>query len=159
MNLKNYFLFFGLLQIQSVFSNLIQTSMLQNSNHSVKTISLAEKSINHFKKGNSIQFECPVDEILTSSQNSKFQNYLITWFKNKNKINHFFNSDTIGLNKRIKIQDNKLTINYLFKIDAGVYNCEVITGSGLNLKSSNVTLEFVAKTSDSPIEIQKIMEK
>ncbi|CAF0725756.1 unnamed protein product [Brachionus calyciflorus] len=99
------------------------------ANGNITYITLNSNMTYEFQKGDQCELTCPVNQVENSS-------FIISWFKNKNKISSIL---TTG---RIKIDLNKLSISNFLKLDSGLYHCELITGTGLIIKSSAVKLEF-----------------
>lgn len=112
------FLLIFLTLIYSVFSESNVTKIDLNTN---KTLM--------FTKGSQLELACPLVDVKNTS-------YFVTWFKNKNKLS------SIITTARLKISFDKLTITSLIKIDSGIYHCEIVTGTGLILKSGIVNLEI-----------------
>lgn len=140
----------NILGILIVFLQSFSSFAFKTRNLNLTSILLTEPRLQTFTKGSQIQLECP-----TESTNNKLD-FVIQWYKNQRKLNLFLNSETT--NKRTKIQQNKLSFAALYKIDSGVYNCEVIYGNGQIFKSHSITLEFIGLDSNE-VEIQTKQNK
>jgi hypothetical protein len=101
-------------------------------------LKLTRNKLIEFKQNDILVAECPVEEIFSHRliRREDIRNYFIVWYKNNRRLN------TDNPKRRIKQAEQKLVIKRLFKIDRGVYYCEIVTGVGINLKSPNLSLNF-----------------
>jgi len=109
-----------------------------------KNIILNANTITKMNFDEKLSIECPIQE-LKSVKNNRETHYnkkkstpifITTWYKNQIKINQFIDEEF----ERIKIFGQRIKINGLLSSDSGVYFCEVIMGTGINFRSSNLTL-------------------
>jgi hypothetical protein len=89
-----------------------------------------------FKSNDILVVECPVEEIFSHKliRRDDIRNYFINWYKNNRRL--------VSTVRRIRQSEQKLVIKRLFRVDRGVYYCEIVTGVGINLKSPSLTLTF-----------------
>ena len=109
-----------------------------------KNIILNANTITKMNFDEKLSIECPIQD-LKSVKNNRETHYnkkkstpifITTWYKNQIKINQFIDEEF----ERIKIFGQRIKINGLLSSDSGVYFCEVIMGTGINFRSSNLTL-------------------
>ena len=115
-----------MINILLIFTFVFSVSFSESN---VTKIDLNSNKTLMFTKGSQLELNCPLVDVKNTS-------FFVSWFKNKNKIS------SILTTARFEISFNKLSISSFFKTDSGVYHCEIVTGSGLILKSGIVNLEY-----------------
>lgn len=110
-------------------------SKIADGDHLNLATNVEKKQMAQPKENELVRLECPVERLFEERKiQNKSQYYLINWFKDEKKLNKF--------NRRVIAANDYLTIRSVNKFDEGVYFCEIITGTGLNLKSPNLTIQL-----------------
>lgn len=81
--------------------------------------------------------QCPVGQLLDSvNLTNTSTNYVLNWFKNDRKLNPF-------TARRLRFDPDGLRIDATARLGSVRFYCELITGSGIALKSANLTLQYI----------------
>lgn len=96
-----------------------------------------------FETNAKLLIECPVQQLMPSTHLKRFRRSAVitSWFKNDKKINQF-NVEAYSGNENGRVQLFKkiLKIKSVQVSDSGMYRCEVISGSGINVHSHTLTM-------------------
>jgi len=129
----------SIIEIKNITKLLIQPNQFKN-------FMLNANTLTKMNIGDKISIQCPLPDFKAGKFNRDTTHYnkkkstpifITTWYKNKIKINQFFDEEF----NHIKIFEDKIKINGLISSDSGVYFCEIIMGTGINIRSSNLTLQ------------------
>ena len=152
MKFKILFLIW-ILDLSRVASNLLQNSSvsLKSQRALIKYNSLyIDSSITkQYNPGENLVIHCPIDR-LNNYLKSKHSQLITNWYKNQVKLTMFNLEDMtspflVDKPGRVKLMDRKIKIKDLTPFDSGVYMCEMITGTGISIKSHNLTLNINGK--------------
>ena len=118
---------------------IVNTKRIQsNFNH----VRLDKEQIQNFNAGNNLLVECPIQSLASTHTHTRRKRSVIitSWFKGNIKINQF------NLNgQRINLYQKIFKIKNLVPSDSGVYSCGIISGSGITVRSHNLTLNVIGK--------------
>lgn len=123
-----------------------------------KHIRLDTKTTEQFTSNDNILIECPISQ-LTSGNHSLIKRLqrgnkraavITSWFKDGIKLNQYDFEDY----GRIRLFQRILKIKHLLPYDSGVYHCEIISGSGINVKSEIATININGQSNEIGSELQ-----
>jgi hypothetical protein len=89
-----------------------------------------------------LEIECPVAELMSRLDNDNSDDdetklgALVNWYRDERKINVFSSG------RHIRIDHNQLSVD-VSDDTLGLYSCELITGTGLQINSANLTLQYI----------------
>lgn len=127
-----------------------------NERPAYKLVRLEKNQERSYPLDDHLLIECPIEKlaqrerVLTRQHNKLKTSAIITsWFKDNIKLNQF-SLDSLDLNGdsfygRVKLFQRILKIKHLVAADRGVYSCEIISGSGISIRSSNLTLNVIGE--------------
>jgi hypothetical protein len=150
MNLSFSLLIFLILELTFTTATITTTPASKSSSKKLrprfKNVILNTNIALQMNTGDNIIIECPMSQSSqkfnklnreTHSDMKSTPVFITSWYKNQIKISQFIDENM----ERFKFLEKKLRIKDLTKTDSGVYSCEIITGTGLSVTNSNLTLQ------------------
>ena len=125
----------------------------------IKHVRLDKDQIRKYNSTDHLLIECPVGQLASERSVSKRLQptnrraaVITSWFKDGIKLNQY-DFEEYG---RVRLFQRILKIKNLLPSDSGVYHCEIISGSGINVRSSSLTISV--QGSDYQIDSDQVDE-
>lgn len=135
-----------------------------------KHIRLDKNTTEQFAPNDNILIECPISRLSSGNHSlikrvqhgNKRAAVITSWFKDGIKLNQYDFEDY----GRIRLFQRILKIKHLLPYDSGVYHCEIISGSGINVKSETATININGQLTeinselhtDSPVDLDNYVK-
>ena len=121
-----------------------------------KLVRLEKNQARSYVNGDNLLIECPIERlgqrerVLSRKHDEIKTSAIITsWYKDNIKLNQF-SLDSLDLNGdsiygRVKLFQRILKFKHLVAADTGVYSCAIISGSGISIRSNNLSLNVIGE--------------
>jgi len=122
-----------------LFIGIVSSALSDKPRSAYKHIRLIRSNtdlVRSFKVNENILIECPIE--MLASTRVRRSAVITSWFKDNTKLSQFnVNEERIDLYQRIlKIKDIRAS-------DSGIYFCEIISGSGITVRSHSLTIDVI----------------
>ncbi len=119
-----------------LFIGIVSSALSDKPKSAYKHIRLNTDLVRSFKVNENILIECPIEKL--ASTRVRRSAVITSWFKDNTKLSQFsVNEERIDLYQRI------LKIKNIRASDSGIYFCEIISGSGITVRSHSLTINVI----------------